>query len=55
MAGVGTGLATTLSAPGGIHLDVEAYVAFPIEASPMPVVYVRSSLFSLATDMDEVD
>ncbi|MEX2442150.1 MAG: hypothetical protein WD492_00995 [Alkalispirochaeta sp.] len=55
MAGIGTGLATTLSAPGGIHVDVEAYVAFPIEATPMPVVYVRSSLFSLSTDIDDVD
>jgi hypothetical protein len=55
MMGAGSGIATTLSAPGGIHLDVEAYVALPVEAAPMPVIYVRSSLFSLSTDMDEVN
>lgn len=55
MAGVGTGLATTLSAPGGIHLDVEAYVTLPIEASPMPVIYLRSSLFSLSTDIEDMN
>lgn len=55
LAGIGTGIATTLSAPGGIHLDVELFVTMPTERSPMPVVYVRSSLFSLATDLEEID
>ncbi|MFW5695843.1 MAG: hypothetical protein ACOCYB_11785 [Alkalispirochaeta sp.] len=55
MAGVGTGIATTVSAPGGIHLDMEAYVTIPVEAGLLPVIYVRSSLFSLATDIDDVD
>ncbi len=55
LAGIGTGIATTLSAPGGIHLDVEIFVTMPIEMSPMPVVYVRSSLFSLSTDLEQID
>ncbi len=55
MAGVGTGIATTLSAPGGVHLNVEAYITLPIEGSPMPVIYLRSSLFSLSTDIEDME
>jgi hypothetical protein len=49
VAGGGGGLAFTVSAPGGIHFDVEAYLAAPFEVAPMPVIYVRTAVFSLST------
>ncbi len=48
IAGAGLGLASTVSAPGSIHLDVRAYAALPAERSPMPILYLRTSLFALS-------
>lgn len=50
VASAGIGMATTVTAPGGIHLDLRSYVAVPVTQVPIPVVYFRTSLFSLATD-----
>jgi hypothetical protein len=49
IAGGGGGLALTVSAPGGIHFDLEAYLAAPLDQAPMPVIYIRTAVFSLST------
>lgn len=44
-AGTGLGLASTITAPNGFHIDTRAFLAVPLDRTPMPVVYLRSSLF----------
>lgn len=43
--GTGLGLASTISAPNGFHIDTRMFLAMPLDRTPMPVIYLRSSLF----------